>query len=608
MPDVTIHRCVMRVVRRGGWSWGPEPKRLVADVVRALPALLAAELARILPEDAGGEVSAPVRLDVRIGLADLREWARRGARETQGAVAEVGGIAAAVRRALAAEMPAARLIAAPAPGAQPDAAAPVPDAHTRRAAVLNVLVAWRTAGALEELLRGLPDLAIATWHLLLLESGVVPEVAAREEPPARAVGGGTSQGPTTAGLASLLEPLAERAAVAAPIDRLRLRLLAAVELAVVASVPPANASARAAIDACLALEQGDGEARSRTQTRRTAGSGTRRAVSGTEVRVSSALPFLLLGPLRRIGWLDALDATFAAADLENALPALAVALATKVLPEPERGWRRTHAAAACAAAFAGDAEPRPDPEVTEVARIAAPLAPALDAVLRRSLLDGHRAGDPLLLCAAESVWLLVEPEGVFLMAHADDPEAVAARALETAALVFVPAGEADATMLAVLHAAGVTFVTPARPVRGELWHLVRGTHSPRLFTNGRAAAFVPPSETVAARAREVWLAFGRRPLPGRPPEPSLERALTLAAAVALGTISWELWRKREPTDPLLALERFSDLEGTVRFEERRVRVRLPLGKRYRDLKEAGFLEDVPRVPWLGFRPVVFAGG
>jgi hypothetical protein len=46
----------------------------------------------------------------------------------------------------------------------------------------------------------------------------------------------------------------------------------------------------------------------------------------------------------------------------------------------------------------------------------------------------------------------------------------------------------------------------------------------------------------------------------------------------------------------------------VRFDPDRVRVRLPLGKRYLDLKEAGLLEDIPCVPWLDYRTVVFAGG
>ena len=106
----------------------------------------------------------------------------------------------------------------------------------------------------------------------------------------------------------------------------------------------------------------------------------------------------------------------------------------------------------------------------------------------------------------------------------------------------------------------------------------------------------------------MWQAFESRPLPGRPAERALDRSLSLAAALALGTIAWELWRARELTDPLLALERFGDIDGTVRFDAHRVRVRLPMGKRYRDLKEAGLLEDIPRVPWLDYRTLVFAGG
>ena len=96
---------------------------------------------------------------------------------------------------------------------------------------------------------------------------------------------------------------------------------------------------------------------------------------------------------------------------------------------------------------------------------------------------------------------------------------------------------------------------------------------------------------------------------GEPSAASLRSTWSeLVKALALGTIAWELWRAREPTSPRLALERFADFEGTVRFEERQVRVRLPLGKRHRDLEAAGFLADVPRVPWLDYRSVVFSGG
>lgn len=610
MSDLIIRRCVMRVVRRGGWSWGAEPRRLVADAVRALPALLAAELERLIPVGAEGEISRPLQLDVGVDLAELRGWARHASRAGERSVTALEAspadrapppgrdrIADALRVALVAAHIDARLAASPTPVPAPESAVRAPDAQARAAAVLNVLEAWRAAGALETLLRTLPDAAVAAWHRTLLESAI------------EAFSPGATEGSEVGeDLVAVLAPLADRVAEASPVDRLRLRLRASVELASAAGVMPMQAAARAAIDSLVAPEPEDLGARVRMETRATGRSTTRRAGPGTEVRVSSTLPFLLLGPLHRIGWIDVLDATFAAADLEDALPALAVALATKVLPEPERGWRRTPAAAVAAAAFAGDAEPRSDAEIAGLARTAAPLTPALDAVTRRALLDGRHAGDPVLLCSAASVRLLVDPEGVFLIASAGLPESVADRALEANAPLFVPAEEADARILAVLDAAGVTFVTPAPPVRGEQWHRVRGTRSPRLFTNGRVLAFPPPSGDVAGRARETWEEFDRRPLPGRPAEPALDRALALAAAVALGTIAWDLWRKREKTDPRLALERFGDLEGTVRFEEQRVRVRLPLGKRFRDLQETGFLEDVPRVPWFGFRSVEFSGG
>ena len=90
--------------------------------------------------------------------------------------------------------------------------------------------------------------------------------------------------------------------------------------------------------------------------------------------------------------------------------------------------------------------------------------------------------------------------------------------------------------------------------------------------------------------------------------PALGRSLLLAAGLGLGTLAWTLWREREPTDPLLALERFADLSARVSFEPHRVRVRLPLGPRHSDLSAHGLLADVRGVPWFGDRVVEFSGG
>jgi hypothetical protein len=82
----------------------------------------------------------------------------------------------------------------------------------------------------------------------------------------------------------------------------------------------------------------------------------------------------------------------------------------------------------------------------------------------------------------------------------------------------------------------------------------------------------------------------------------------IAASLALGTISWMLWRDRETTTPLLALERFGNLPARVRFTSRSVQLNLPLGRRQQDLREHGFLADLHDVPWLEGRKIEFLGG
>jgi hypothetical protein len=107
----------------------------------------------------------------------------------------------------------------------------------------------------------------------------------------------------------------------------------------------------------------------------------------------------------------------------------------------------------------------------------------------------------------------------------------------------------------------------------------------------------------------LWIALATdRPSLPAGCDRAVERTLVLAAALAWGTIAWTLWRGREPVTPLLALQRFADLEARVRFRRDFVQVRLPLGRRLSDLKEHGLLADVAVVPWLGGRVLQFSGG
>ena len=73
--EVVVRRCTLRVVRRGGWSWGPAPQRLPQRIVDLLPELLAQRFADELTGEADVEITEPVTLVVRASLAGLARGA-----------------------------------------------------------------------------------------------------------------------------------------------------------------------------------------------------------------------------------------------------------------------------------------------------------------------------------------------------------------------------------------------------------------------------------------------------------------------------------------------------------------------------------------------------
>jgi len=115
----------------------------------------------------------------------------------------------------------------------------------------------------------------------------------------------------------------------------------------------------------------------------------------------------------------------------------------------------------------------------------------------------------------------------------------------------------------------------------------------------------PAFEEAHGVSRELVLA---RPGVIRASSAELDRTLTLAASVAMGTISWKLWQNRGRTSPQQVLERFADLEGRIRFDAASVKVDLPLGRRHQELRENGLLAPVDGVPWFGRRRIEFGGG
>jgi hypothetical protein len=75
--------------------------------------------------------------------------------------------------------------------------------------------------------------------------------------------------------------------------------------------------------------------------------------------------------------------------------------------------------------------------------------------------------------------------------------------------------------------------------------------------------------------------------------PDLERVLRAVVGTALGTLAQELWD--EDADAVLALNRLRGLEARVEVGDR-VRVGLPRGQRWLDLRRVGLL-DTWQAPW-----------
>ena len=593
--EITVHRCTVTVVRRGGWSWGPDPRGLVRHVVDALPELLADHFAERLGTDGPDvEITEPLTVTVRPG--------RPGRTGSPGRTAS-GGLPVEVHFA---PVPVVE-IPTDAPGADPDAmsleesfaAAPAPWTAPSAAALFAELA---ERGELDALLALLPDESVRAYLPVLLGADDTTAARLMTELLGRALAAGPAE--------ALPEALR---AVAAHSDAADLPRVLAAHLA---SVAPEEALRLVRTLTGPPGEEPPGEEPPVTPDDTTAappgtagGSITHRTTD--EVRVWSALPFLLAGPLARIGYLDAIGPALAVLELAEDAPLFAAALAYKVLGATARGWCRTERDSDAAAAFAGLHPPVAEEHLTAFARRVRPALPVLDGVLALSVCRGHDPADPLLITGAEDALLLVDAQGMFPIAWAADAAGLLPHWQACGRpTVLLCDGPLPPGTLHDLASAGVPFLTGVRPLRGDpvarlpwrtpLWTAAGAAPDPRLAAQlpAHAERFAGLVTALVAERRAVPLA----------PDGGLERTVTLAAALGLSTIAWTLWRDRERPDPLLALHRFADLEATVRFEPASVRVRVPMGRRHADLLRGGLLADVPDVVWLGGRTLTFSAG
>jgi hypothetical protein len=638
--DIVVRRCAVRVVRHGGWSWGPHPQRLVDQVLAALPSLIAARLGDLAPDGAPDvEITEPVRLVVSLTLADLMAGRFDPLR--------LAAMAAEPLPELSTASGPVRPMAPLRPSRTPllEHIPPIP-AYASDMTLTQFLTTLVKRSELDHFLALLPADTLEAWYQLLAASpadatGTIPRAAvipavSPDLPPSgtgyqvtdaaaqspgvvafpetgrsrqlrdaiSAIAARVSRQTASAPLqpAGLASGLHDRQALADPTSASWPRPHAGVTSAAVASAGTASATGAATTGHGTSAPGAVAPARAASAP-----------AAATAADIASVLPFLLLGPLAQAGYLSALAPALQPVGLESQTAAFATALAYTVLGPLERAWRRQPEDLATAAAFAGLAVPVPEPALIEFARVASPALPALDAVVTRALAAGHTVGEPLVLAAAEGRaddgLLLVDREGLFPVAWTDTVAGLlpAWRMCGSPPVLVTPAA---AGALRGLAAADVSFVVATPPARGERW---RRLPPHRLWTNepddpalARHASSYRQTVELAGELMQA-LAGDRAAVP-LAASPALSRSLLLAAGLGLGTLAWTLWQERESTDPLLTLERLADLSARVSFEPHRVLVRLPLGPRHADLSAHGLLADVPGVPWFGGRVVEFSGG
>jgi hypothetical protein len=642
--EIVIHRCALRIVRKGGWSWGPDPKRSAQDLAQDFIALLARQLAVLLGDDDDREFAAPVHLRIPVRPADL--VALFAARANAGAADERRPATMFEQRLDQSLRTAFGLEPQREPerknrferlelGGRPDAVPPTPGA----AGILaKTLLMWATEGVLARRLAACSGEQIRAWHDALLANVEAPDdragVPASDDDGAR-----------------LIVFIRDRArTVVPPAERIRQRILVATEAAARFGVAPTHRLLRHILDRELPVAftstpyRTIGPTHGAALTMRApsvpiassvAGPlqepvgmqhdaprrASLRAPSSWSVKIDCALPFLLLGPLARFGYFDTLSAVLEGSRTTGDAPHFAAALAYKVLDPPRRGWRRTPESALAAATFAGSQDMIDESALVDLSRRLAPHMGPLDLLLSDAVTSGRVPGEPVVLRRLHpesdtAALLLLDTPGCFPLAHANDIELLLpllAR-LDNPVLI-VSRDTASPRLLSALDAAGRTFVTDAPPTRHETWQRVQRGAIRFGWTNAstlESKAILRAARQFAAAcedADELWQQLvAARPGIVRAYNPALDRHLTLAAAFAMGLSAWKLWQGSGPVSPQMALHQFSDLDAWVRFDTTSVRVSLPLGRRLQALDKAGLLAPVAAVPWLGGRRVEFGGG
>jgi len=618
MLDVRIRHCRLRVVRHGGWSWGVDRGRLIDMASAKLPALIA-DLLEQLPLVTQGDVSID-KLTLRLSChADTlaadplasnpiinEHWS--------------GSLKQQLHQQIAVGSP--RLILEQSP-LQPELDESTPQMSAAPSNVAQLLALWRNQGSLAEHLYCFTLQALALWEAVWLRSRrgqPLPgeDAAERQDQQAEA----------------LLRILPDYGRTPSGVRRARLHLLAELDFHTAGTLGADEV--RVQLDRCMPIvdETNDAgaahaqeDATGRVSTGELATPNAEQSdpharhghqahppfsplhsVSDIDTHVASALPYLVLGTLHQLGYLQAALTTLESGTAMSLVHCLSAALASKLLPLDQSMDQREKRHLIATYSLA---EQPPGPQA--YACFEDTIGPALSAAnagIYAGLLAGHQEGTPVLICERNPGWMLFDTLGMFPLTLAESNEDLKMKLQPYRdAVVMVPGASVSRGLMETILDAGCPFVTDAVPVRNEPWIAVdraRRFHAHR--DRPMSSAATRRFQVCATAATELLDEHlpPRRVLPERR-QTGLDGSAELAAGAGLADLAYLLWGDREATHPLLAYRRLHDLEARVRVDKERVRVSLALGQRYFDLHDKGVLQDVAGVPWFAGRTLMFSG-
>lgn len=611
MEQIRIRHCKLRVLRKGGWSWGREPQKLIAAGSKTLPEIITRKILEKLATLGINQHYSHIRIRCPIKLGELMQIS-----DLQTAAEIPPQLSSRLELQIVSQLlKQIDRLDKNKPIKQKSKSNNIPEYGKRLNDLIEVFMQWQASGQLASILLQFTDQDLAQWECAILrQTGQL----ARETQI------------TSEQLETLISKCKDLNISSKP-QTLRLLLLAeiiqlfgrqasrdtllSVLQQLLDTVEPTGKKQLAGETLNPAFEKSFAD----TQADKPHGSPARlthnKIISG-EVRVHSVLPFICLGVLHSTGCMDVINATLQAARIEES-EYFAASFAYKLLEPPQGGWHRSREADQCVAAFCGMYEPPTGEQLSGFSRYFANGIVPLDAYLCSLLSKGHNAATPLYIARIniknKSQYLILDMQGMFPVACVDNTNRLLNILSQfQSTLLLVDETSMSAEFASFLQDYHLDFITNASPLRHEHWRVVGRRQ--RFWTNDwsrpeswlvTAAKKINQATEISQELAQLFLENKRSLVTAD--NFAFERSMALSVMMCLATIAWELWRDQQPTDALIALQRLQDLDGKIIFHPESVIVRPALGRRYLDLQAQGFFREIPRVPWLGGRPLVFSG-